>query len=68
MIGLWKIKSGKGFVSHHKGLNQEQVAFFHNMKVGDRLVLFENDVRAGENAPQFTLKRSNLKETNDSAV
>ena len=43
MLGLWK--TPKGFVSHKDGLQEEHIKFFQNLKVGDRLVLFLNDVR-----------------------
>lgn len=58
MIGLWKSSNDKVYVSHAKGLDQEQITYLHNLKVGDRLTLFLNDVRDGEKGPIFTLKRS----------
>ncbi len=60
MIGLWKIKSGKGWISHNKGLTPEQISQLQALKVGDKLVIFENDVREGETGPSITLKRSTL--------
>lgn len=57
-VGFWKSKVG--FISHKEGLSQEQVDYLRNLKVGDRLVLFDNDVREGERGAILTLKRSNL--------
>lgn len=55
-IGFWRTKLG--YVSHKNGLTQEQVNYLQNLKQGDRLVLFQNDVREGENDAVLTLKRS----------
>lgn len=60
MIGMWRMKNEKGWVSHAHGLNAEQVAYLSNLKEGDRLVVFENDVREGEKGPALSLKRSLL--------
>lgn len=57
-IGFWKTK--KGFVSHKNGLNEEQVQYLSNLKVGDRLVIFLNDVREGEKGAHATLLRNTL--------
>jgi len=57
-LGFWKTKIG--YVSHKNGLNEEQVQYLHNFKVGDRISLFVNDVREGETGPFLTLKRSTL--------
>lgn len=57
-VGFWKSK--QGFVSHKQGLSEEQVNYLHNLKVGDRLVLFVNDIREGEKGADVTLMRSTL--------
>ncbi len=57
-IGFWKTE--KGFISHSQGLSQEQVGYLQNLKAGDRLVIFMNDVREGEKGAEATLMRSNL--------
>lgn len=60
MIGLWRMKNERGYVSHARGLNEEQVKYLQNLKIGDRLVVFENDIREGETGPALSLKRSIL--------
>lgn len=57
-IGFWRTQ--KGFISHKHGLDEEQVKYLQNLKVGDRLALFTNDVRDGERQADMTLKRSTL--------
>lgn len=57
-IGFWK--TPKGFITHKQGLSQEQIGYLQNLKVGDRLVLWVNDVREGERNADLTLKRSSL--------
>lgn len=57
-IGFWKAK--QGYISHKQGLSQQQISYLQNLKVGDRLVLFVNDVREGEKGADITLVRSNL--------
>jgi len=59
-IGFWKIVNSNNFTSSVKGLTEEQVNYLKNLKVGDRLVLFVNDVREGEKSPNLSLKRSNV--------
>lgn len=59
MLGFWQIKDKKSiFMSHSKGLAADQIAFLHSLQVGDKLVLFTNDVREGEHGAHLTLKRS----------
>ena len=53
-IGLWPTKRDRFFVSHVKGLNEEQVAFLHSVKVGDKLKLWQND-ESPDNKSAFTL-------------
>ena len=60
MIGLWKMKNQKGYISHAKGLTEDQVKYFHNLKIGDRLVIFIHDIREGEKSPDLSLKRSTI--------
>lgn len=57
-VGFWRTQ--KGYISHKQGLTKEQVDYLHNLKVGDRLSLFANDVREGERNAELTLKRSSL--------
>lgn len=58
-IGMWKTEKGS-YLSHSKGLTEEQVQYLQNLKIGDRLVLWVNDVREGEKGPNLTLARSNF--------
>jgi len=56
-IGFWKSKSRPTFcLSHAKGLDELQVAMLHTLKPGDRLALWVNEDKTGENRPDFTLK------------
>lgn len=57
-IGFWK--TPKGYISHKGGLTAVQVQYLQNLKVGDRLVIFFNDVREGEKGAPASLKRSHL--------
>lgn len=62
MIGFWK-NDKKNYTTHAQGLSKEQVSFLQGLQIGDRLVLFENDVREGEKRAPLTLKRSTLKKS-----
>ena len=42
-IGFWKTKKEGFFVSHNKGLNEEQIAGLQALKVGDKLKLWQNE-------------------------
>jgi hypothetical protein len=53
-VGFWKTSKEKFFVSHNKGLNQEQVDLLHRVKVGDRLKLWQNE-DSEDNKSNFTL-------------
>lgn len=55
-IGFWK--TSKNYMSHMNGLTETQVAYLQNLKVGDRLVIFVNDVREGEKGASLILARS----------
>lgn len=66
-IGLWKTKNATVYTSHMAGLKEDQVTMLKNLKAGDRLVLFVNDVREGETGPNYTLARSTLEATKDAA-
>jgi hypothetical protein len=57
-IGFWK--TSKGFISHKQGLSEEQVTILKNLKAGDRLVLFTNDVREGEKGAHLSMARSTI--------
>lgn len=60
-VGFWKTE--KGFISHKQGLSQQQVNYLQNLKAGDRLILFVNDVREGEKRAHLSMIRSNLPAT-----
>lgn len=61
-LSFWKKNSGNA-LTHVKGLTQEQVDALRELKVGDRLILFSNDVD-GETKPAFTLKKARLEDRN----
>lgn len=56
MIGFWKKESGN-IMNHSKGLSEEQVKFLQSLKVGDRLIVYTNQVAEGENKPTHNLKK-----------
>ena len=58
-IGFWKTK--RGYITHKNGLNAEQLASLQSLQLGDKLVLFEQEVREGEYHPPLVLKRSIFK-------
>lgn len=53
-IGFWK-KSTENFLTHSEGLNEEQIKFLQSLKVGDRLILWNNDSTT-KFTPNLTLK------------
>ena len=56
-IGFWKAKARPELsMSHAKGLDEAQVQMLKQLKAGDRLVLWINADKAGENRPDFTMK------------
>ncbi len=59
-LGFWKNTSGKCYMSHQQGLSKEQVSYLQSLQIGDRIVLFINDVREGEKQPDLSLTRSTL--------
>ena len=56
-IGFWKTKTRPNLcISHGKGLDESQVQMLQQLRPGDRLVLWVNEEKSGENRPDFTLK------------
>lgn len=53
-INFWTKDTGNS-LSHSKGLTQEQVNALQQLKVGDRLILWKNDVKE-EHDSNLTLK------------
>ncbi len=63
-LGFWKSANGKCYMSHQQGLSKEQISYLQSLQIGDRIVLFVNEVREGEKHPDLSLTRSTLpKET-----
>lgn len=54
-IAFWKKESGN-FVTAKTSLTSEQVEFLHQLKPGDRLILFPNNMRK-DTDPSFVLKK-----------
>lgn len=54
-IHFWKKKSGH-FFTHSGGLRQEDVTFLQTLKVGDKLIAFNNDRKDRETSPDLTIK------------
>ena len=54
-IGFW-IKDTGNFMTHAKGLTQEQIDFLKTLKLGDRLILWKNS-RGSEVSPDYTLAK-----------
>lgn len=55
-VGFWKKESGN-LMNPTKGLTEEQVVFLQSLKAGDRLIIWVNDVKEGENRPNVVLKK-----------
>lgn len=53
-VSFWSKESGN-FLSHSKGLNEEQVEYLKKLKVGDRLILWKNDKKK-ETDSNLTMK------------
>lgn len=53
-IAFWK-KSSLNMMSHGKGLTADEVKALQTLKVGDRLILWNNDVKSDKD-PNITLK------------
>lgn len=55
-VGFWKTKFGK-FFNHSNGLTAEEVAFFKQLKEGDRIVLYPVIDKFKDSSPDFIMKR-----------
>lgn len=55
-LGLWQKATGSA-CSHHQGLTAEELAFFHDLKAGDRIILYPQDKGENPNRPDFRLQR-----------
>lgn len=54
-ISLWKKPSGN-ILSHGKGLTKEEIKFLHSLKVGDRIIIWDNSQKNNnENYPSHNL-------------
>lgn len=54
-VNFWVNKVGN-LNSHHQGLSQEQVDALKSLKVGDRLVMWEEKKRSKETDPHYVLR------------
>jgi len=54
-LGFWKSKYTKDFLSHSKGLTEEQVKQLQELKAGDRLIVYVNK-KDSDNYPDCSLK------------
>ena len=52
-IGFW-IRDSGNYITAQGGLTEEQIKLLRSLKVGDRLILWNNNK---ENAPDITLKQ-----------
>lgn len=43
-VGLWQKPTGN-LLSHGKGLTEEEIKFLQSLKVGDRLIIWDNTKR-----------------------
>ena len=59
-IGVWKKESGN-MMSHKSGLDEDQIALLQSLKVGDRLILWNNYSDINSTKPDFTIKKSESK-------
>lgn len=56
MVGFWKIKEGK-YINHCTGLSKEQVDGLKELKEGDTLVIYVNDIDTDDKRrPKLSLK------------
>ena len=54
-IGLWQKPTGN-LLSHGKGLTEEEIKFLQSLKVGDRLIIWDNTKRnENTNYPSHSL-------------
>ncbi len=58
-VSMWTNEESKNSLSHREGLNEDQIAFLRELKVGDRLIVFVNKKRDRDTSPHFTLKKFN---------
>lgn len=66
-IAFWKKESGN-YMSASQGLTQEQVSFLQSLKVGDRLIVMQNQ-KFSENSPEMSLMQyQGKKEKSDNYV
>ncbi len=56
-IAFWKKESGN-FMNHSQGLSVEQIEFLKSLKPGDRLIIYVNVPKEGqEHLPTHSLKK-----------
>ena len=55
-LGFWKSSYTKDFLSHSKGLTEEQVEQLQKLKPGDRFIIFVNSDKDSDNFPDCSLK------------
>ena len=67
-VSFWKKDTGN-LLSHGQGLSAEQIAFIQKLQVGDRLILWANNAKAGANPnmPTHSLKVFKNKEQREAA-
>lgn len=56
-INFWKARNG-AFLSHNRGLTEEQIRFLNTLKVGDRLVVYMNEPDPDRNEADLTMKKA----------
>lgn len=62
-VKFWKSAERGFYLSHNKGLTQEQVEFLRSLEPGDKLIIFAEKDPTGREV--LTLKKSNLIATVD---
>lgn len=61
MIAFWKKETGN-LMSASKGLTEEEIKFLQSLKIGDRLIVYNNNIKEGDNRPNFTIKKYEKKD------
>lgn len=54
-LAFWKKDKGN-LLSHKDGLSAEEVAELQTLKVGDRLIIWDNQDKRSDKSPDYTLK------------
>lgn len=62
MIGFWKSANG-AYLTSVKGLTKEQLEMFHNLKEGDRLIIFVNGFKETKAHPDLSMDKKREEHT-----